>query len=61
VRTVVVSGNVRVLFAMITDLGCAGPLKVTIGSHPDEVLLEIFTFCAKEAYEEGLDCSGAHV
>ena len=30
---------------MITDLGGAGPLKVTIRSLPDEVLLEIFTFC----------------
>jgi len=37
---------------MITDLGGAGPLKVTIRSLPDEVLLEIFTFYVKRAYPE---------
>jgi len=45
-----VSGNVHVPFAMITDLVCPGPLKATIGSLPDEVLLEIFTFYVKGAY-----------
>jgi len=34
---------------MITDLGDAGPLKVTIGSLPGEVLLEIFTFYVEKA------------
>ena len=34
---------------MITDLGGAGLLKVTIGSLPDEVLLEIFTFYVEKA------------
>ena len=37
---------------MITDLGGAGPLKATIGSLPDEVLLEIFTFYVKETYQD---------
>ena len=37
---------------MIPDLGGAGPLKVTIGTLPDEVLLETFTFYVKEAYED---------
>ena len=40
----------HVPFAIIADLGGAGPLKVAIGSLPDEVLLEIFTFYVKEAY-----------
>jgi len=35
---------------MITDFVGAGPLKVTIGSLPDEVLLEIFIF-----YQQGAD------
>ena len=38
-KTVVVSGDVHVPFAMVTDLGGAGPLKVTIGSLPDEALM----------------------
>ena len=52
-KTVVVSGNVHIPFAVTTDLGCAGPSKVAIGSLPDEVLLEIFTF-----YVEGANYPG---
>jgi len=51
-KTVVVSGDTHVLFAVITDLGGAGPLKATIGTLPDEVLLEIFTFYVKETYQD---------
>ena len=49
-KTAVVSGNVHVLFSMITDFVGAGQLKVTIGSLPDEALLEIFAF-----YQQGAD------
>ena len=49
-KTVVVSGNVHVPFAMITDLGGAGPSKVTIVSLPADVLLEIFIFYVEGAY-----------
>ena len=37
---------------MITDFDGSGPLKVTIGSLPDEVLLEVFTFYMEDAYQE---------
>jgi len=50
---IVVSGNVYIPFAMTTDLGCAGPSKVTIGSLPDEVLLEIFAFYVQGQYSQG--------
>ena len=46
-------GDVCVPFAMVTDLGGAGPLKVTIGSLPDEVLIEIFElYMNREGMEE---------
>ena len=38
--------------SMTTDLGGAGLLNVTIGSLPDEVLLEIVTFYMEGAYHE---------
>jgi hypothetical protein len=37
---------------MITDLDGSGPSKVTIGSLPDGILLEVFTFYMEEAYQE---------
>jgi len=41
------------LLAILTDLGSAGPLKVTIGSLPDEVLIELFELCVNgEEVEE---------
>ena len=52
-KTVVVSGDVHVPFAMVNDLGGAGPLKVTIGSLPDEALIEIFgIYVKREGVEE---------